>query len=277
MISTPTGRRVLVTGAGSGIGKAIAERLARGGCSVIATVRDPERARNLTSDAQRAALALEYRALDLGSPDEIDALASGLEVGGGIDVLVNNAGYGVYGAVEDVEADQVARQFQVNLFGPLRLTRRLLPGLRRRRGRIVWIGSLAGRQSLAFQAAYAATKAATAAFSDALRMELKPLGVSVSCVEPGDVATGFTSARVIVANDASVYAERARRSLAAVEREEQSSPGPECVARAVEKLVLRRRSPPRVATGHMGRAIALFLRLVPHAVAQSVVARLYRF
>lgn len=277
MISTPTGQRVLVTGAGSGIGRAIAERLARSGCSVVATVRDPERARGLTSDAQRAALALEYRALDLDWPDQIDALASALEAAGGIDVLVNNAGYGVYGAVEDVDTDQVTRQFQVNLFGPLHLTRRLLPGLRQRRGRIVWVGSLAGRQSLAFQAHYAATKAATAAFSDALRMELKPLGVSVSCVEPGDVATGFTSARQILTKDDSVYAQRAQRSLAAVEREERTSPGPENVARAVEQLVLRRRSPPRVATGHMGRTIALFLRLVPHAVAQAAVARLYRF
>lgn len=277
MTSTAKGRRVLVTGAGSGIGRAIAERLARGGWSVVATVRDRERARGLTADAQRAALRLEYRRLDLGSPDQIEAFASDLEAGGGVDVLVNNAGCGVYGAVEDVGADEAARQFQVNVFGPLQLTRRLLPGLRQRRGRIVWIGSLAGRQSLAFQGHYSATKAATAAISDALRMELKPFGVSVSCVEPGDVATGFTSARVVVARDDSVYAERARRSLAAVEHEEQTSPGPECVARAVERLVTRRRPPPRVAAGHLGRTIALFLRLAPYAAAQSVVARLYRF
>ena len=277
MTFTPKGRRVLVTGAGSGIGRAIAERLSRSGCSVLATVRDAERARHLTAEAQRAALALEYRAMDLDSSEQIDAFASALEAEGGVDVLVNNAGFGVYGAVEETDRDEVARQFQVNVFGPLHLTRRLLPSLRRRHGRIVWIGSLAGRQSLAFQGHYSATKAATAAISDALRMELKPLGVSVSCVEPGDVATGFTSARVIAATAESVYADRARRSLAVVERGERTSRGPEAVARAVEKLVMRRHPPPRVATGHLGRTIAVFLRLVPYRVAQAVVARLYRF
>ena len=141
--------------------------------SVVATVRDPERARRLTSDAQRAGMTLEYTALDLNSPDEIETFVAALEAHGGVDALVNNAGYGVYGAVEDVGADHIARQFQVNVFGPLHVTRRLLPGLRQRRGRIIWIGSLAGRQSLAFQGHYSATKAATASISDALRMELE--------------------------------------------------------------------------------------------------------
>ena len=138
-------------------------------------------------------------------------------------MLVNNAGSGVFGAVEHVGADDAARQFAVNLFGPLELTRRLLPSLRASGGRVIWIGSLAGRIALPFQSHYSATKASVAAVSDAMRMELRPLGVQVSCVEPGDFATGFTDARTIVDPAGSVVPAGAgplpaRRGTAGAER-----------------------------------------------------------
>lgn len=277
MASTTDGLRVLVTGAGSGIGAAIAVRLARAGYAVVGTVRDSARAQRLNDKARLEALPLEYRVLDLALRDQVEALASQLNAEGGIDVLVNNAGFGMYGALEDIEVDQVMRQFQVNVFGPLLLTQRLLPGLRQRRGRVVWIGSLAGRQSLAFQGHYSATKAAIASISDALRMELKSFGVRVTCVEPGDIASGFTGARVVVAGERSCYAENARRSLVAVEREERRGPDSECVARVVETLLTRRHPPSRIAAGRLGRTICLLLRLLPHAVGQFVAARRYGF
>ena len=277
MTATDRTRRVVVTGAGTGIGRAIALRLARAGHTVVGTARAPSRAAELSGDARAAGLPLEYRPLDLSSRNQVEALAASLAEGGGIDVLVNNAGYGIFGAVEDVQPEQVLRQFDVNLFGPLLLTRLLMPGLRERQGRIVWVGSLAGRQSLAFQGHYSATKAATAAVSDALRMELKPFGVHVTCVEPGDISTEFTSSRIVLGGEESAYAARAARSLAAVEREEHHGPSPECVARAVERVLARRRPPARVPAGSLGRTTALFLRLAPYDVAQWVVARLYRF
>lgn len=276
MPSRPAARRVLVTGAGSGIGRAVADRLAAAGHVVFGSVRDAERARALTEAAREAGVGLTYLALDLSSARQVEAVAQQVLADGGVDVLINNAGYGVFGAVEEVTADEVARQFEVNLLGPIQLTRLLLPALRRRGGRIIWIGSLAGRQSLAFQAHYSATKAGVAAMSDALRMELRPLGVQVTCVEPGDIATGFTDARMNAGSAASPYASRAARCLSAVEREERGAPGPQCVARVVERLVTRRRLPSRVPVGRLGRTTCLFLRVMPHSVGQSVARQRYK-
>ena len=107
-------RRILVTGAGSGIGRAVAERLAAAGHTVIGTVRGEQRAAALTSAPRETGARVTFRALDLASAPQIDALARRLVDEGGIDVLVNNAGYGVFGAVEEVAADEVARQFEVN-------------------------------------------------------------------------------------------------------------------------------------------------------------------
>ncbi len=275
MASRSAPRRILVTGAGSGIGGAVADRLAAAGHAVIGTVRGADRATALTRDATGTRPGLTFRALDLTSPAQIEALARQILDEGGIDVLVNNAGFGLFGAVEDADADEVARQFEVNLLGPLHLTRLLLPALRGRRGRIIWIGSLAGRQSLAFQAHYSATKAGVAAVSDALRVELQPLGVQVSCVEPGDIATGFTDARRHARGEGSPYAAQAARWRVAVERGERGAPAPAGVARIVERLVARRQMPSRVPAGRLGRTTCLFLRLVPHSIGQWAASLMY--
>jgi short-subunit dehydrogenase len=269
-------QRILVTGAGSGIGQAIANRLAAAGHAVVGTVRDPERAQALTDAAQQTGLALNFVPLDLALRESIETAAGRVLENGPVDVLVNNAGFGLFGPVEDAGAEEVARQFEVNLLGPIQLTRLLLPSLRERKGRIIWIGSLAGRQSLPFQGHYSATKAAVAAVSDALRMELRPLGVLVACVEPGDISTGFTDARVGTKAASPAYAAAAARSRAAVEHEERGAPGPDCVARAVERLVACRRVPTRVAVGRLSRTTTVFLRLVPHALGQFAVRVLYR-
>jgi NAD(P)-dependent dehydrogenase (short-subunit alcohol dehydrogenase family) len=275
MASRAGARRVLVTGAGSGIGRAVAERLARAGHHVTGTVRGAGRAHALTEGAGRASLDLRFRPLDLSLPAEADALYRELAQEGGVDVLVNNAGYGVFGALEDVAPGDAARQFDVNVLGPLRLTRGLLPSLRERRGRIIWIGSLAGRQGLAFQSHYSATKAAVAAISDALRVELRAHGVQVTCVEPGDFATGFTEARLVAGAEGSPYALAAARCLTAVEREECTADGPDRVARVIERLVGRRWMPSRVPVGRLARTTCLFLRVVPHSVGQFMARKRY--
>jgi NAD(P)-dependent dehydrogenase (short-subunit alcohol dehydrogenase family) len=268
-------RAAIVTGAGSGIGRAVAERLARSGDRVIGTVREPSRAAALSAAARGEGLSLQFRPLELASLDEIEAFADTV-VPEGLDLLVNNAGFGIFGPVEEVDAAAVARQFQVNLLGPLALTRRLLPALRPRLGRIVWVGSLAGRVALPFQAHYSATKAAVAAISDALRLELRGSGVKVTCVEPGDFATNFTGARVTAPVAGSPYADRLAACLAAVERQEREGPGPERVAAAVERLSRRRHPPARYAVGPGAGTLCLLLRLFPDRLREWVVARRYR-
>jgi NAD(P)-dependent dehydrogenase (short-subunit alcohol dehydrogenase family) len=268
-------RSVLVTGAGSGIGRAIAERLARRGYRVAGTVRDPGRARDLTEQARRAGRPLRYLALEITSAEQVAAAATAIESEGPLDVLVHNAGAGVFGAVEEVDADLTLRQFAVNLFGPLDLTRRLLPALRAAGGQIIWIGSLAGRISLPFQAHYSATKSAVAAVSDALRMELRPFGVRVTSVEPGDFATNFTAARTIVGDPRSPYWAAHDRCLRRVEAQERGGPDPGRVAAAVERLCTMRRPPARMPVGPGAGATCLLLRLLPDRVRELVVRRHY--
>jgi NAD(P)-dependent dehydrogenase (short-subunit alcohol dehydrogenase family) len=269
-------RRVLVTGAGSGLGRAIAERLARAGDAVIGTVRDPERARRLTEAAAGTGLALRYLPLELSRFEELEAFASGLEAEGGVEVVVHNAGFGVFGPIEEVGAAELERQFTVNVFGPMHLTRLLLPGLRARRGRVVFVGSLAGRIALPFQAHYSASKAALASFSDALRLELEPFGVRVCCVEPGDFATGFTDARQVRRAEGSPYGEKLQACLTAVEEQERGGAGPEWAARVVEEICRQPSPPARRPVGRWARTLCVLLGLLPDAVRERVVRRTYR-
>ena len=261
-------RRVLVTGAGSGLGLAIAERLAARGDTVIGTVRDGDRAAALSR-----ASAIEYRALELGDVASVDALAARIGV---IDVVVHNAGHGLFGPVEATPPGAFERELRVNVLGPLRLTRALLPVLRARRGRILWIGSLAGRFALPFQAHYSAAKAAIASVSDAMRIELAPLGVRVTSIEPGDFATGFTDARDWGEPLQEPWARRAAACRAAIERTERSAPPPDEVARVVDRVSRARRPPARRPVGRWARTLCLLHRLLPDRLRESLVARTYR-
>lgn len=268
-------RSVLVTGAGSGLGLAIAQHLARHGFRVIGTVRSATRAEALTREAQEQGLPLRYLPLELTSAADREALAHAMEAQGGLDALVNNAGFGIFGAIEEVPAQAVARQFAVHVCGPLELTRRLLPLLRARRGRVIWIGSLAGRLALPFQAHYSATKAAIAALSDALRIELAPHGVAVTCIEPGDFATGFTQAREVVAPARSPYAREVATCLAAAQTQETGGDDPLRVAQVVARLLNRRHPPARQPVGRLARVMGLLARLLPAWLRERLVARNY--
>jgi short-subunit dehydrogenase len=266
---------VLVTGAGSGIGHAIAEHLDRAGYRVTGTVRSASRAAELMKASEAAGQTLRFRPLELTASADIVALAAELEQDGGVNIIIHNAGFGVYGSVEEVDGDSVAQQFEANLFGPLELTRRLLPGLRARKGQVIWIGSLAGRIALPFQAHYSATKAAIASISDAMRMELRPHGVRVTCVEPGDFATGFTDARSPVKVPGSVYAQAHDRCLREVEKQERGAARPELVAALVERLCTMQDPPARVPVGPSAGSTCLLLRVMPDRLRELIVRKHY--
>lgn len=271
MSDATTARRVFVTGAGGGLGRAIAEHFARGGDRVVGTVRDEARAVALTVAAGQSGLPLEYWALDLASPASVQRCGRRLVDTGGVDILVHNAGFGVFGPIEEVESEAALRQFAVNLLGPLDLTRAALPTLRQRHGQVVWIGSLAGRVALPFQGHYSATKAAVAAVSDAMRLELQPHGVRVTCVEPGDFATGFTDARERAGGAGSPYQDVSARCLAAVEKQERGGPSPAWVARVVHQLSRLTDPPARRPVGQGARTMALLLRWLPDRVRERAV------
>lgn len=180
---------VLVTGCSSGIGKATALEAASRGHEVFATARSRESLEELERHPGIHALALDVT--DAASIRA--AVAAALERSGRVDALVNNAGYGQYGAVEDVTPDQWRRQFEVNLFGAIEATRAVLPAMReRRRGTIVNVSSVGGKIAIPFAAPYCASKHALEAVSDALRVEVAPFGIRVVVIEAGPIASRFS-------------------------------------------------------------------------------------
>lgn len=186
----PASRAVLVTGCSSGIGRATAFALAERGWRVYATARNSDS----LADLERA--GCRPLALDVTDAASREAAVAAVTAGeGAVGALVNNAGISELGAIETFPADHVRRLFETNVFGMLALTQLVLPGMRAQRwGRVVTIGSMNGRFIWPGMGAYAATKHAIEAFSDALRYELRPLGVDVSLVAPGMVTTGLADA-----------------------------------------------------------------------------------
>lgn len=180
---------VLISGCSSGIGAATAEALVRAGHTVYATARRTETLAGLE------ALGCHALALDVTSEDSMIAAVKAVEADHGkVGTLINNAGYGEYGPIEEADLDRVRTMFETNVFGLARLTQLVLPAMRRSRsGRIVNIGSMGGRITFPVGGFYHASKYAVEAISDALRVEVKPFGIDIILVEPGLIRTNFES------------------------------------------------------------------------------------
>ncbi len=183
-------KTALVTGASSGMGKAIAKRLIQDGYQVYVAARSVDKMADL------AALGAQTLRMDVSKDEEIVAgVGTILAQTGGVDVLVNNAGFGLYGPVEEVGIDEARYQFEVNVFGAARLTQLLLPSMRAKHsGYIVNITSMGGKMYSALGAWYHATKHALEGWSDCLRLEVVDFGIKVVVVEPGVIETGFGDA-----------------------------------------------------------------------------------
>jgi NAD(P)-dependent dehydrogenase (short-subunit alcohol dehydrogenase family) len=246
---------VLVTGASSGLGAAVAAHLADLGHRVYAasrrgTVDGGSAARPLTMDVDDDASVA--RAVDEVSSQE-----------GRIDVVVNCAGYGVAGPIEDTPVAMAQAQFDTNVFGVMRVCQRVLPLMRSRRsGLIVNVTSIAGELSLPFQGIYSATKFAVEGLSEALRAEVRPFGIHVVLVQPGDFRTGFTDARRTVAIGDSAYAERCRHALDIAARDERGGADPHRVARLIARIVTARQPRLRYAVGPSAQEWLMRLRYV---------------
>ena len=189
---------IFITGASSGIGKATAERFAERGWNVVATMRNPDDGADL---AGRADTVVTH--LDLLDPDSIGAaIAAAEDRFDGIDVLVNNAGYGAYGPLEATSMDVIRRQFDVNVFGLIETIQAVLPGMRtRRQGTIVNVSSVGGRAAYPFGTPYHGSKWAVEGLSEALHYELSALGIRVKIIEPGGVRTDFSGRSFVFTND----------------------------------------------------------------------------
>ncbi len=221
-------RVVLITGASKGIGRVCAERLAARGWRVFGAARTPAAIENV-----------EMIEMDVDDDASVtEGIARVIEKAGRLDALVNNAGYSMRGSVEDVSIAEAKAIFETNFFGALRVTRAAAPALRESRGVIVNMSSLAGQIGLPFTAHYCASKAALEAMSEALRFELRPFGVRVAIVEPGDFKTEIHAARrVSQATRDGVYADAFERFLRKRRDFEDKAGTAEPVAALVERIL----------------------------------------
>lgn len=264
-------KAVLITGCSSGIGRATAVRLARNGHRVYAT------ARRLESIADLEAQGCRVLALDVCDEASMTAAVRAVEADeGAVGVLVNNAGYGSEGPVEEVPMDEVRRQFETNVFGLLRLTQLVLPAMRRQRwGRVINLSSMGGRMVLPGGGIYHATKYAVEALSDALRFEVGGFGVEVVVIEPGAIKTGFgdTAIARVDALDGSPDYAAFRAALKDNIRNAYEGPlaklaavGPEPVAAAIEHAITARRPKTRYVITAGAKVMLGLRRLLPDRV-----------
>src|SRR5580704_228249 len=225
-----SGEVVLVTGASSGIGACCAEFLAKNGYRVYGAARGPV-----------TAPGVEPLTLDVANDGSVtQAIETIIAREGRLDVLVNNAGFGIAGAIEDTSIDEAKSQFEVNFFGVLRMCRAVLPMMRQKRaGYIVNIGSIGGLIAIPFQGFYSASKFALEGLSEALRLEVGPLGIHVVLIEPGDHRTSFTQNRRSTRGSdvGSPYRDRFERAIARMASDEQGGPSPEGIARLLHKIL----------------------------------------
>lgn len=263
---------VLITGCSSGIGRALADTYQQAGYDVWATARKP------SDVAALRAAGFTAVQLDVNDRLEVDQLSARIKQHGqGLDVLINNAGYGAMGPLLDGGVEGLEQQFKTNVFSVVGVTRAVFDPLRRNRGLVINIGSVSGALVTPFAGAYCASKAAVHALSDALRMELAPFGIRVLEVQPGAIDTHF-------AQNASAQAEQLiaqgspwwpmREGIRARAKASQDHPTPvRAFVEAVFKASQKNRPPALLRYGNGSRALPLLAALVPRALLQKILMK----
>jgi NAD(P)-dependent dehydrogenase (short-subunit alcohol dehydrogenase family) len=267
-------KTALVTGASSGIGEATARKLRDLGYTVYGAGRRTDRLERLV------AAGIHPLTMDITDDESVSSgVKTIIAATGGIDVLVNNAGYGSYGALEDVPLTEARRQFEVNVFGAARLTQLVLPHMRAQRsGTIVNVTSMGGKIYTPMGGWYHSTKFALEALSDCLRLEAGPFGVRVVVVEPGGIRTewaGVAADNLKKSSTTGAYARQADAMVAMLGSEtvnRRSSP-PSVVADAIGRAVTARRPKTRYVTGFGARPLLLMRHILPDRAFDALIAR----
>lgn len=259
---------ILVTGASSGIGKATAQKLLKKGHTVYVAARRLEAMQDLQ---RQGAIALR---MDVTKEADVQAVVQQItSKHGAIDVLVNNAGFGMYGSVEDTTIEDARYQFEVNLFGMARLTQLVLPGMRKKgKGRIVNIASMGGKIYTPLGAWYHATKHAVEGWSDCLRLEVAPFGIDVVIIEPGIIGTEFGSVLMepmLKRSGDGPYSPLAKKLAASNEKTPMSPP--EVVAVAIAKAIGAKRPKTRYLAGKFARTLILIRKWFGDRVFDRII------
>jgi short-subunit dehydrogenase len=262
---------ILVTGASSGIGKATALLLLENGFTIYAAARRTE----LMQELQHAGAHL----LSLDVTDDLSMQAGVDEIlqkENQLDVLINNAGYGSYGALEDVPLSEARKQFEVNVFGLARLTQLVLPSMRARKsGLIINISSIGGKIAVPHGSWYHASKFAVEGLSDCLRMELRQFGIRVVLVEPGAIQTAWNKIareNLLKASGQTAYSALAARHAKMLERgDARFGSAPAVVAKAIEKAILAKNPKTRYAAGGGARLLLFIKKIMPDKLFDSLL------
>jgi NAD(P)-dependent dehydrogenase (short-subunit alcohol dehydrogenase family) len=264
---------VLITGASTGFGQLMARLLHEQGYRVWGTTRGKvEAGRNPHGD---------FRLISCNVDDDASAQAAVEHViatEGRIDVLVNNAGFGIYGALEETSVEEAKAVMETNFFGMHRMCRAVLPSMRARgSGQIINISSISGRIAAPFQGIYSASKFAVEGYSESMRYEVRPFGIEVTMVEPGDFSTGFLAARHFTAEAAATsYDPWCSTSCKLTLEGVSKGPGPELVAVAVLKAIEARSPKLRYLVGKREQKQGAVLKgLVPYWIFERSIAKYY--
>ncbi len=255
-------KRLFLTGASSGIGLAIAKALNARGDEVWGTSRDPGRVPQLPR--------LHPVRLDLSDPNSIDqSFKTALSEAGHFDVVINNAGSGHFGAAEHLSEAEIQSQFQILVFGQLQLMRLAMAEMRERgHGLIINVTSLASSLPVPFMAAYNAAKAALAAYTMSLQLELPDSNVRIVDLQPADISTGFNDAVPKNVDHDARYQEQVAKTWSAVERNMKNAPPPELVAKHALRLIDSTNPPPRIIVGDafQSKVAPLIFRFLPQRI-----------
>ena len=256
----------VVTGASSGIGRCTATALRDMGCKVYDLSRRNipiENVRHIKTD-----ITIEG--------DVISAVDEIISAEGRIDILVNCAGFGISGAVEFTTTEEAKKQFEVNFFGAVTVTRAVLPHMRENgSGRIVNISSVAAVAHIPFQTYYSASKAAIESYTACLDNEVKIYGIRATAVEPGDICTEFTAAREKSFAGDDIYSGRISRSVAGMEKDEQKGMSPEIAGKYIAKVALRKKVKPVCAIGVSYKILSVMCKIFPCSIRNFVVGMMY--
>ena len=256
----------IVTGGSSGIGLATTRAMKDAGYTVYEFSRRGE-----------GAEGVNHIVCDVTDEAAVQrAVGTVMQAEGRIDVLINCAGYGISGAVEFTPLEDAKQQLNVNFFGMVNVNKAVIPVMRRQAsGRIVNLSSVAAPIPIPFQTYYSASKAAINSYTMATANELRPYGVTMCAVQPGDMATGFTAARNKIAVGDDVYGGRISRSVAGMEKDEQGGKGPEVAAAFIRKVATREGVKPLNTIGFQYKFFCLLAKLLPARLLNRLVGMIY--
>jgi NAD(P)-dependent dehydrogenase (short-subunit alcohol dehydrogenase family) len=262
-------RVALITGASSGVGQSAARLLSQRGYRVFGTSRNPPAVNPMPE--------VEMLSLDVRADDSARACVDAvLTRSGHIEVLINNAGYELAGALEELSPEEARAQFETNFFGVVRMVGAVLPLMRRQKqGRIINVSSLSGVSAIPFLGVYSASKFALEGYTEALRHEVKPFNIHVSLVEPGFLKTPMMNHREQAANRVAEYDPWRQRALDAIRGHEEKGPGPEAVAETLLQIVSSEAPRLRYLVGGQAKTVARLRRFLPAGMYESGVRRTF--